>query len=121
MGFPHNAQLLPAYHRTRMLRTRQSSGAAATSRRHSCPQPAFSGQREQELSFKSGAERRAVAAACPAFTRTPAGWRFSGQVITRAPWNRVQARTRRTARKTTTAAATTTVNTEGDMVNSTGG
>src|ERR1017187_10863744 len=84
-GRPQDAQTLPAYHRVRMLRTRQSWGDAATWARHSCPHPARSGQREQEESRNSSVLLRAVAAACLASTTTPAGLRLSGQVITRLP------------------------------------
>ncbi len=59
-GWPHHAQTLPSYHLVRMLRTRQPSGEASIWLRHSCPQPARSGQREHDDSRNSGdlSERR---------------------------------------------------------------
>lgn len=84
-GRPQVAQRLPSYHFCRMLRTRQSSGASAIRPRHSWPHPARSGQREQEERRHAGVRANGLVAARRAFTRTPAGRRFSGHAITRAP------------------------------------
>src|SRR5664280_1723833 len=82
---PHAAQALSRYHLAMTLRTRQSAPDSRTSLRHSCPHPAFSGQREHSLSRNSGALPNTVAAACAASTTTPAGRLVSGHVITRWP------------------------------------
>src|ERR1039458_4031340 len=84
-GWPHHAQTLPSYHFVRMLRTMQPSGEASIWLRHSCPQPARSGQREHEDSRSSGVFPSPVAAASRAPPPTPAGLWFSGHVITRLP------------------------------------
>src|SRR5450759_714454 len=85
IGCPHAAQLLSRYHLAMMLRTRHSAPEARTSLRHSCPHPAFSGQRVHSLSRNSGALPNTVAAACVASTTTPAGRLVSGHVTTRCP------------------------------------
>ena len=85
IGCPHAAQSLSRYHLAMMLRTRQSAPDSLISLRHSCPHPAFSGQREHSLSRNSGALPNTVAAACAASNTTPAGRWFSGHVITRWP------------------------------------
>ena len=78
-------QDLPRYQSVRMLRTRHASGDSWIWARHSWPHPACSGQREH-------AERRnePKMAARPAPRATPAGRRFSGQVMTRSPRYRSQ-------------------------------
>src|SRR5262245_27045112 len=47
IAFPQSAQRFPSYHWVRIVRMRQSSGAASTCSRHFWSQPARSGQREQ--------------------------------------------------------------------------
>lgn len=82
---PQRMHRLPRYHSARSARTRHPCGALSIWRKQSSPQPARSGQREQDRRRNLGLPRHSSMAACQASTATPAGVRVSGHVTTRAP------------------------------------
>lgn len=93
-----------------IAQTRQAFGASSICAKHSCPQPALSGQREHSLSLSSSFPTVALKAAFPAATRTAAGLCVSGHETSLSPRDfRYVRRARRRPTITKPAAAITKV------------